>query len=108
MPDFDLPEAKLAGEKHVELWLTENGYTNIVKEELRLNEKMLLAKGNIEHILVHVITCIHPNRPYKLSEFEADVVTRRAAKLQVTAYAAYVVIDTNNDLFEDIRWDRLK
>lgn len=107
MPDKNLPEIKLAGEKHVEQWLTENGYTNIIKEDLRIHEPVFSANGSLEKILVRVNTFVHPNRPFKISDFEADVLTRRAVKLQVTAYAAYVVIDANNDLFEDIRWDRL-
>lgn len=107
MPDKDLPEIKLAGEKHVEQWLTDNGYTNIEKEELLIHEPVFSATGSIENILVRVSTFVYPNRPFKLSEFEADVLTRRAAKQQVTAYAAYVVIDNQNELSEDITWDRL-
>lgn len=107
MPDHDLPEIKLAGEKHVAQWLTDNGYTNIEKEDILIHEPVFLATGNIENILVRVSTFVFPNRPFKLSEFESDVLTRRAAKQQLTAYAAYVVIDNNLELSADITWDRL-
>lgn len=108
MPDYDLQQIKLAGEKHVVQWLTDNGYTNIVKEDLHIHEHVFLASGSIENILVRVVTFVYPNRPFKLSEFETDVLTRRAIKQQVTAYTAYVVISNTNDLFEEIKWDRLQ
>lgn len=108
MHDNDKPGIKLAGEKYVEQWLTDNGYTNIEKENLHSYEPVLIATGSIENILVRVSTFVHPNRIYKLSELEADVLTRRAGKQQLAAYAAYVVIDTNNELVEDIKWDRLQ
>ncbi len=108
MHNNDQPGIKLAGEKHVEQWLTNNGYINIEKEDLLTHEPVLSATGSIENILVRVSTFVYPNRPFKLSDFEADVLTRRAGKQQLAAYAAYVVIDANNELFEDIKWDRLQ
>lgn len=107
MGNSDSPKIKSEGEKHVEQWLTENGYSNLSKEPLQLNEYALKANGRTEHILVQIRTFLHPHRPFKLSEYEVDLLTRRAAKLKLIAYAAYVVLDDSGDLLEEISWERL-
>lgn len=107
MTNPDLPEINFAGEKKVEQWLAENGYTNISKELLSATEFGLKAKGSIEDILVQVKTFLHPHRPFKLSDYQIDLLTRRAAKLNMVAYAAYVVVDAHAELLEEIKWERL-
>jgi hypothetical protein len=104
-PDF--PSINEAGEKLVEQWLTENGYTNIQREPLMLNEQGLKASGPLKNILVQIRTFLHPNRPFKMSDYELDILTRRAAKLELVAYVAYVVLDNNGALCEEIHWERL-
>lgn len=97
----------LAGDKQVEKWLIQNGYSKIEKLELQLNDLAFKAEGNIQHILVQVKTFLHPNRLYKLSDFETDLLIRRAVKLQAVAYVAYVILDYKGKLMEEIKWERL-
>ncbi|MEO6541397.1 MAG: hypothetical protein ABIN74_10415 [Ferruginibacter sp.] len=101
------PEFKLAGEKKVEKWLNDNGYTNISIETLHSTEQGIKATGTVETILVQVRTFLHPHRPFKLSDYEIDQLTRRAAKMEFVAYAAYVILDDKGDLVEEINWERL-
>jgi hypothetical protein len=107
MNDSGLPDIMFSAEKHVEKWLADNGYSNISKEILQVNELALKGTGKIENILVQVKTFLSPNRPYKLSEYEADLLTRRANKLRCAAYAAYLVLDSNGNLVGEIKWERL-
>jgi hypothetical protein len=107
MMNSGLPEIKLEGEKKVEQWLTENGYSNVLKETLQANESGLKATGRTDNILVQVSTFLHPHRPFKLSDYEIDLLTRRATKLNLVAYAAYVVLDSSGDLVGEINWERL-
>lgn len=102
-----LTEIKLAGEKQVKGWLTENGYFNIVPEVLNTNEVCLAATGSIENILVQVRSFLHPHRPFKLSDFETDILVRRAIKKKLIAYVAYVAVDENGNLCGEISWERL-
>ncbi len=103
----DLPEIEQTGEKLVEKWLTENGYTHVQKEMLQLNEQGLKACGTFKNILVQIRTFLHPNRPFKISDYEIDILTRRAAKLNLVAYVAYVILDSSGSLTEEINWERL-
>jgi len=107
MTNSGLPELNQIGKKYIEQWLTENGYTEILKESLQSNEEGLVATGRIENILVQVKTFLHPHKPYKLSDYEIDVLVRRANKLSAIAYAAYVIIDNTGNLVEEINWERL-
>ncbi len=107
MENTYLPEINLIGEKHVEHWLIENGYYNMAKEPLQQNEQGIIATGKVENILIQVRTFLHPHKPFKLSDYEIDLLTRRALKLRLIAYAAYVTIDEDNNLATDIYWERL-
>lgn len=107
MLNSDLPEIKETGEKLIVKWLTENGYSSVKKETLLLHEQALKAIGPVQNILVQIRTFLHPNRPFKISDYEADILTRRAAKLNLTAYVAYVIIDSSGNLSEEINWERL-
>lgn len=107
MDDFVLQEVKIAGEKQVKHWLTENGYSSIELEILNTNESCLTATGSLENILVQVKSFLHPHRPFKLSDFETDILLRRAIKKKLIAYVAYVVVDENGNLCGEISWERL-
>lgn len=98
---------QLTGENHVELWLSENGYSNITKEILQPNETEIRASGPLENIMVHVKTFVHPTRPFKLSEYEAHKLSLRAFRQKNAAYAAYVVIDESKELVDEIVWERI-
>jgi hypothetical protein len=103
----ELPKIKEAGIHLVEKWLTENGYTNIQKEPLLLNESGLKARGTRENILVQVRTFQQPGRIFKISDYETDILTRRAIKLELVAYVAYVILNSELTPAEDIQWERL-
>ena len=107
MDNSGSPEIKLAGENMVEQWLKDNGYLNVTKEFLQSTEHCISAKGTLENIMVLVRTFLHPHRPFKLSDYEVDLLTRRASKLEVVAYVAYVILDDKGTLVEEIHWERL-
>ena len=107
MTNSGSPEIKLIGEKKVEQWLNDNAYTNISIETLHSTEHAIKAKGTVENILVQVRSFLHPHRPFKLSDFEIDLLTRRAAKMELVAYVAYVILDDKGGLVEEIIWERL-
>jgi hypothetical protein len=107
MENYYLPELNAIGQKHVESWLNENGYSDITKELFQSNDYGFIAKGSIESLVVQIRTFLHPQRPFKLSDFEVDLLTARAAKLGIVAYAAYVIVDGENNLAEEIIWERL-
>lgn len=107
MSQTSLPELKQTGEKYVIEWLRENGYSDIKKEPLQSQEYGFIATGGIENILVQAKFFLHPHKPYKLSDFETDLLTRRAIKLGSVAYAAYLVLDEQHKLVNDIIWERL-
>ena len=98
---------KVAGEKHMKSWLAENGYSSIIKENLNSADYAFIASGKLENIMVQVRAFTFPHKPLKLSEFELDVLTRRAKKFKLVPYAAYVILDESGNLHEDIIWERL-
>jgi hypothetical protein len=107
MENYYLPEINPIGQKYVENWLAENGYFGISRELLQSNEYGFSAKGKNESLLIQVRTFLHPQRPFKLSDFEIATLTGKALKLGLVAYAAYVTIDEENYLTGDIIWERL-
>ena len=107
MAPNDLNEFKQAGEKYIVEWLTENGYVNIKKETLQPGEYGFIANSGIGNILVQAKFFLHPHKPYKLSDFELDLLSRRALKLGAVAYTAYLVMDEEGKLMKNIMWERL-
>lgn len=103
-----LAEMDKQGEKHLKKWITDNGYTELAREQLQSNDIGYAANGVIENILVQVKTFIFPNRPFKLSEFEVDLLTRRATKLGRVAYVAYITMNPEGELVGEIYWERHK
>ena len=107
MTNSGLPKLIQMGEKYIIDWLTENGYCDIIKEPLQLNQEGFMATGKLENILVQARFFLHPHKPYKLSDYEMDLLTRRAIKLGSIAYAAYLVLDEAGKLVNEIIWERL-
>jgi len=107
MENYYLPEINPVGRKHVETWLSENGYFNIKQELLQSNDYGFTAKGKIEGLIVQIRTFQHPQRPFKLSDFEVASLAAKAQKLNLIAYAAYVTVDAENKLAGEIMWERL-
>ena len=100
-------EIQNIGENQVEVWLKNNGYTNVSRETIQAGEWGLSAKGNVENVLIQVKAFLHPHRPFKMSDFEVDRLVRRASKQQLIAYAAYIVLDDKNNPVGEISWERL-
>ena len=107
MENYYLPEINVIGRKHIEEWLIENGYFDINKELLQSNDYGFTAKGKIEGIFIQIRTFLHPQRPFKLSDFELKALSAKAVKLGLVAYAAYVIVDEKDNLAADIIWERL-
>ena len=107
MENYYSPEINPVGQKHVESWLTANGYFDIAKEQIQFNDYGFSAKGNLESILVQTRTFLHPQRTFKLSDFEINSLSARAAKLGLVAYVAYITVDDENNIAGDIIWERL-
>ena len=107
MRNLNLAGLEPAGEKHVEIWLIDNGYTNIIKETVQPDEVIIKATGTLENIIIRVKTFLHPHNPFKLSEYDVDRLTRKAINIKHVPYAAYVVLDDKYDLAGEIIWERL-
>ena len=107
MENYYLHEINPIGQKYVESWLDENGYFDISMEQLQSKDYGFRAKGKNESPLIQVRTFLHPQRPFKLSDFEIATLTGKALKLGLVAYAAYVTIDEENKQVGEIIWERL-
>lgn len=107
MENYYQPEIYLIGQKHVENWLAENGYFEIRKEMLQANDYGFFAKGRIENVLIRIRTFLYPQSIFKLSDFEIEILTDKALKMGMVAYAAYLTIDETNALVGEINWERL-
>jgi len=107
MQNYYSSEISPVGKKHVETWLTENGYFNIRHEPFKSSDYGFIAQGRIEGVIVQVRTFLFPQRPFKLSDFEIAALVGKATKLNLVAYAAYVTVDDEHNLARDILWERL-
>ncbi len=107
MENYYLPEINLTGQKHVENWLAQNGYFEIRKEMLQANNYGLFAKGRIENVIIQIRSFLYPQLPFKLTDFEIQILSDKASKIGMVAYAAYVTIDEANALVGEIIWERL-
>jgi len=107
MENYYLPEINSIGQNYVEKWLEDNSYFDISRELLQSKDYGFSAKSKSESLLVQVRTFLHPQRPFKLSDFEINALTGKAVKLGLVAYAAYVTLDAENNLAGEILWERL-
>ena len=107
MENLDPKEITRIGLIYVEKWLSENGYYNVLQESLGPNDAVLRATGQQENILVQIKTFLCPTELVKLNEKEIDLLVSKANFLNIIAYAAYVFINSNGKLLEEINWQRL-
>jgi len=107
MQNYYSSEISPVGRKHVETWLSENGYFDIRQEPFQSSDHGFTAQGKIEGIIVQIRTFLFPQRPFKLSDFEITALMLKATKLNLVAYAAYVTVDDEHNLAGDILWERL-
>ncbi|WP_462255344.1 hypothetical protein [Ferruginibacter sp.] len=104
---MDTNEISDEGLKHLENWLIENGYSNIVIDKFKADVADIHAKGSIENIIVEVKTVLHPDEKTVLSRTDKFALKELANRLEKIAYVAYVVIDKDKNLIGEIVWERL-
>ncbi len=107
MENLDPKEITRIGFIYVEKWLSENGYYNVLQESLGPDDAVLRATGKQENILVQIKAFLYPAQLLRLNEKEIDLLVSKANFLNIIAYAAYVCIDSNGKLLEEINWQRL-
>ena len=107
MENLDPKEITRIGLLYVEKWLSENGYYNVLQESLGPDDVVLRATGQQDNILMQIKTFLYPAQLVRLNEKEIDLLVSKANFLNIIAYAAYVCIDSNGKLLEEINWQRL-
>ncbi len=94
------------GERHVEKWLTDNGY-RCHHQTQRHGTKDLEACSAENEMLVHVISHLASTPAPALSQTEHDSVCSRAITLGFDAWLAEVQIDRFGDQVGEIQWKQL-
>ncbi len=94
------------GERHVEKWLTGQGYRCFHNSQ-RQGTKDLEARGGENNMLIHVISGLSSHALPGLSQADHDRVCSRAIMLGFDAWLAEVMIDREGDLVGDIHWKQL-
>lgn len=95
------------GLKHLENWLIENAYSNIVIEKFEAGEADIHARGSTENIIVKLKTVLYPDEKATLSRTDKFALKELATKLEKIAYVANLVIDKDKNLIGEIVWERL-
>ena len=101
------PETMLAGEKYLENWLSENGYSNIVKNTEPGRPPVIEANGSLENIFITIKIVLSPNKPLKLKNEEIMGIKTIENAISRKPYIAYIVIDEANQLVGEIMWERI-
>lgn len=94
------------GERHVEHWLTENGYR--CYHNTRQGAADLEARSQEFNMLVHVNSSLEPREPPTLTTYDHDSVCARAMMLGFDPWLAQVQVDRYGDLSSEIVWTPLK
>ncbi len=103
---FTATEIGLAGERIVNVWLVDNGYsTNLDTRQPGSTD--IQASGQKTNLLVQVKSAITPNVPADLSSDEVRNIKSRASRLGFQAWAAKVVLDSQLRLIGKISWTQL-
>ena len=95
------------GLKHLEKWLIENAYSEIVIEKYEAGEADIHVRGSTENIIVKVKTMLYPDEKTVLNGTDKFALKELAARLEKIPYVAYLVIDKDNNLVGEIVWERL-
>ncbi|WP_462221989.1 hypothetical protein [Ferruginibacter sp.] len=104
---MDANEILDEGLKHLESWLLENGYSDIVIDKFGTDVADIHAKGLTENIIVEVKTALYPDEKTASSRTYKFALKELATKLEKIAYVAYLVIDKDKNLIGEIIWERL-
>ncbi len=94
------------GERHVEKWLTGQGY-HCYHNSQRQGTKDLEARGGENNMLIHVLSGLASHALPGLSQTEHDSVCSRAIMLGFDAWLAEVQMDRHGDMVGDINWKQL-
>jgi hypothetical protein len=100
-------EIDQAGGKHVEEWLRENGFINVVHSSVNDITNVIEANGTIENILVSVYSIAEPGAHHKLDDGERSKLKGAAESMGRKAYLAYVTLKADSSLATDINWQRI-
>ena len=95
------------GERHVEKWLTENGY-RCSRQTQRHGTKELEARSADTTMLIHVNATLEPQPAPDLSHAEHDSVCARAMMLGFDPWLVRLQVDRHGDLFGEMMWTKLK
>ena len=95
------------GLKHLENWLIENAYFNIVIEKFEAGEADIHARSSTENIIVKLKTVLYPDEKATLSRTDKFALKELATRLEKIAYVANLVIDKDKNLIGEIVWERL-
>lgn len=95
------------GERHVEKWLTENGY-RCYHSKQKSGVKDLEARSTEMNMLIHVKSSLEPKPAPPLNTVDHDSVCARALMLEFDPWLAQVQVDREGQLFGDIVWTKLK
>ena len=102
-----LTEIASTGAKHLENWLDQNGYTDIEIDNWQPGSVDMKAKGSLENIIVQVKTVQQPAQRTALSGTDKFALKDLAARLERIPYTAFIVIDENMNLVDEIIWERV-
>lgn len=94
------------GERHVERWLTEQGY-RCYHNTQRQGTRDLEARSGDNNMLVHVLSHLESVQAPSLGQSEHDSVCSRAFMLGFDAWLAEISIDRHGDQVGDIHWKQL-
>jgi hypothetical protein len=93
--------------KHLQNWLIENAYSDILIDKFEADEADIHAKGTTKNIIVKVKTVLYPDEKTVLSGTDKFALKELATRLGKIAYVAYVVFDKDKKLVGEIIWERL-
>lgn len=94
------------GERHVERWLTEQGY-RCYHNTQRQGTRDLEARSTDNNMLVHVLSHLESVQAPALGQSEHDSVCSRAFMLGFDAWLAEISIDRHGEQVGDIHWKQL-
>lgn len=97
------------GERHVEQWLTAQGWRCHAGAQRHGAAMDIEAHGQGDDgaMLVHVLCHLSSAQAPELSQMEQDSVCARAILLEAEPWLAEVCIDRSGDLVGEIQWRKL-
>lgn len=105
MANLEAADIGHAGEKIVEDLLSQNSWTNIIRDTWQKGSTDIKADPidkTKKGILIQVKTALFPNAPAEISADEKKNIIMRAKRENRDAYAAYLKIDSNKKLVGNV------